>query len=309
LPFDVTLHDHYVLASQPFLVGRDGRFVGEDLAGAFAELSSAGYSPSRPRSLQEWQARSDWVLFDADRVIVPSNDMAKRLSRNIRNIGRVRLTVAAHWSRPTPPPSMRPMAAGTALRVGLLNAGLSHKGAPVDAAVAELALRRPGLVEFHLFGEVQEAPVEASLRASGVKLAGAYQASELQRLVQAAAPHVLWFPAQCPEAFSYTLSEGLEAALPIVVAGIGALPERVAGREWTWITPWDMTPAEWLQFFLAIREANFVTGKPPAVLRATNSLTAPSDTFYRGRYTEWIEAESGSTSLNAAKSVYHRLRQ
>jgi glycosyltransferase involved in cell wall biosynthesis len=307
LPFDVTLHDHYVLAPQPFLVGRAGRFVGEDLAVAFAELSSAGYSPSRPTSLQEWQARSNWVLFDADRVIVPSNDMAKRLSRNIPDIGKVRLIVAAHWSRPTSPPTTRPLAAGAPLCVGLLNAGLSHKGAPVIARVAELALRKPGLVEFQLFGEVQDTLVEASLRASGVKLTGVYQAPELQRLVRASGLHVLWFPAQCPEAFSYALSEGLEAALPIVVANIGALPERVAGREWTWTMPWDMTPAEWLQFFLAIREANFATGKPPAVLRATNSLAAPSDMFYRGCYTEWIEAELGSTSPNAAKSVYHRL--
>ena len=40
---------------------------------------------------------------------------------------------------------------------------------------------------------------------------------------------MLFFPAQVPETYAYTLSVALASGLPIVASALGALPERLAG--------------------------------------------------------------------------------
>ena len=58
---------------------------------------------------------------------------------------------------------------------------------------------------------------------------------------------------------------------------LGAFAERVAGREWSWVLPWDTKPEEWLQFFVRIRKEHFAKQAPPAVL--TDPCTAEKE-FY-----------------------------
>ena len=41
---------------------------------------------------------------------------------------------------------------------------------------------------------------------------------------------LFWFPASCPETFSFTLSEVLETGIPIIASKIGSFPERVKYR-------------------------------------------------------------------------------
>ena len=53
---------------------------------------------------------------------------------------------------------------------------------------------------------------------------------ELPSLIAAERPDVLWFPAQVPETFAYTLSSAIASGLPIVASNLGALPERLDGR-------------------------------------------------------------------------------
>jgi glycosyltransferase involved in cell wall biosynthesis len=65
---------------------------------------------------------------------------------------------------------------------------------------------------------------------------------------------VIWFPAQWPETYSYTLSAAMRAGLPIVAPDFGAFPERLSLRPFTWIEPWDRSISHWLDLFLAVRD-------------------------------------------------------
>jgi glycosyltransferase involved in cell wall biosynthesis len=87
----------------------------------------------------------------------------------------------------------------------------------------------------------------------------------LPGLLRELGAQVVWFPAQWPETFSYTLSVCLEMGIPVVAPDIGAFPERLAGRSWSWIVPWDLDTDRMLEFFMAIRQENFLTGIAPAV--------------------------------------------
>ena len=76
-------------------------------------------------------------------------------------------------------------------------------------------------------------------------------------------PHVVWFPGQCPETYSYTLTTAINAGLPIVATQIGAFPERLEGRPLTWLVDPEASPEEWLAVFAKVRGMLASQRKPP----------------------------------------------
>ena len=120
-----------------------------------------------------------------------------------------------------------------------------------------------------------------------VLVTGQYQDGDLQDLINEYVTDVIWYPAQWPETYSYTLSAGLASGLPLVVPNIGAFPERVDGRAWTWINPWDLEPEEWLAFFERIRVEHFAKRTPP---RICQTAIVPSPEFYAREYLKALDA-------------------
>jgi glycosyltransferase involved in cell wall biosynthesis len=120
------------------------------------------------------------------------------------------------------------------------------------------------------------------LRFQAVTEAGPYRNEQLPGLLREMGAHVVWFPAQWPETFSYTLSVCLELGLPVVAPDMGAFPERLAGRSWSWIVPWDQDTDRMLEFFLLIRQENFLTGKAPVV--PETDVRKAEDGFYPLQY-------------------------
>ena len=283
LPFDVTIHDYYLLSPQPHLVGADGRFVGEDLFAAAEALLEAGFAPIRPSSLEEWQRQHRWLLTDADRVIVPSNDTKRRIATAVPTRP---LVLAAHPDDGIEMPITvwAPCKGDSSLRIAVVGEINQHKGSRVILECARLAKARVDPLQFHIIGAAHNAP---ELLRAGVSVTGPFQHDHLPRLLEEWVPHLIWYPAQCPETFSYTLSEGLKTRLPIVVSDLGALPERVGGVPWVWIQPWNIDPRQWNDFFISIRARHFFANEAPPVIGATWEVT---DDFYRDRYLNWIVA-------------------
>jgi hypothetical protein len=79
---------------------------------------------------------------------------------------------------------------------------------------------------------------------------GQYAEEGLTTLIAAERPDVIWFPAQVPETYSYTLSVALAAGTAIVVSALGALAERASGHPRAVVVRWDATPAEWNEALL-----------------------------------------------------------
>jgi glycosyltransferase involved in cell wall biosynthesis len=278
-PYDVTLHDYYFLTPKVHLTDATGRFVGDE------HLDDGTGWPVT--GLAEWRARSRKFLAGAQRVLAPSRDLAERYRRYYQE---VRLRVAPHFEDPRPetvPVNPRPCAGTDRLRVVLLGYLQAHKGESVVLVCARLARERKLPIEFHVVGSF-EAPLpdDADLKVSGV-----YEPQNLPALLSAADPHLAWLPAQCPESYSYTLSEALRAGLPVLASNLGALPERLSGRPWSWVFQWDAGPEAWLDRLMEIRERHFVRGEPaPAV-------GAPPDwdvNFYRDHYLDWIAGAAAS---------------
>jgi hypothetical protein len=117
-------------------------------------------------------------------------------------------------------------------------------------------------VEFHLIGYGYRA-LKAQPHAH-LTTYGRYDDADLPQLLKWLQPDVVWFPALWPETYCYTLSACLQGGWPVAASDIGAFTERLAGRRWSWLKPWQTSAAEWLDFFNHIRARNYHTGEPPA---------------------------------------------
>jgi hypothetical protein len=65
--------------------------------------------------------------------------------------------------------------------------------------------------------------------AAPLTITGSYPDGSLDRLIALERGDVVFFPAQVPESYSYTLSAAMRSGLPIVATDLGALPERLRG--------------------------------------------------------------------------------
>jgi GT2 family glycosyltransferase/glycosyltransferase involved in cell wall biosynthesis len=238
LPYDCTLHDYYAICPQYHLVDEHGRYCGEpDATGCAACLAK------RPGQwgldIGAWRAAFGKLLRGAERLIAPSGDVAQRIGRYFPDIA------VNVWPHPEPPPPPAPRV----LRVVVLGNLSPEKGLNVAAACAQDARERRLPLTFRVLGSTTE-PVPQFPDAP-LTIHGQYEEGELARLLAAEKADVIWFPAQVPETYSYTLSVALASGLPIVASALGALPERLAQHPRAATVPWNAPAREWNAALLA----------------------------------------------------------
>ena len=230
--YDCTLHDYYAICPQYHLVTEDGRYCGEPDA-----LGCAACLARRPAQwgmdISTWRGEFGRLLRGAERVIAPSRDVAQRIARYFPDIAAIVL--------PHPEVSLSTLPRVT--RVMTLGNLSPEKGLRVVAACARDARNRAMPLSFKVLGSVTE-PI-AQWPEVPLSIHGQYAEDQLPALIQAERPDVIWFPAQVPETYSYTLSVALATKVPIVASALGAFPERLAGHPRSLIVPWNATAAQW----------------------------------------------------------------
>ena len=238
VPYDCTLHDYYAICPQYHLADAKGRYCGEpDAAGCAACLAE------RPAQwgldIGAWRATFAPFLARAARVIAPSEDVAARTRGYFPSLS------IAVWPHPEPVLSRSPAIA----RIVLLGNLSPEKGLDVVAACARDARTRRLPLAFRVLGATAK-PLPQWPEAP-LSVHGSYDDAHLVELLAAERADVLFFPAQVPETYSYTLTVALASGLPIVASAIGAFPERVAGRANVLTLPFDAPPLAWNDALLA----------------------------------------------------------
>ena len=259
--YDFTAHDYYTACPQIAMVDANNSYCGEqDVAHCTACLH--GRPSPTGESIEDWRLRHRLFLNGARNVLAPSRDTAKRLLRyfpaaNIRHAPHLDLTLDLALVQPNP----RTVHSAGNLRVFVIGAVSRIKGGETLEAISLDAARMQAPIEFHLLG-YPHLPLRQQPHAS-LTVHGAYQDADLQLLLERLQPDLIWFPARWPETYSYTLSAALEAGLPILAPNLGAFPERLAGRAWSWIYPWNTPPGECLELLLNLRERHYVNAVVP----------------------------------------------
>jgi GT2 family glycosyltransferase/2-polyprenyl-3-methyl-5-hydroxy-6-metoxy-1,4-benzoquinol methylase len=259
--YDFTAHDFYSYCPQVSLTDYTRRYCGEK--GLAQCLTCLKTTPSAAGTdIQTWRRDFRGLLMGARNVFAPSQDAARRL---VAAFPGIPLLAVSHTDLDGLPylPIRKPAALrdGRPLRVVVLGALSDIKGASVMASVALAEGQRQAGLEIHLLGYV--APEFVFPPGAHVTVHGRYEDTELLPKLAQLAPDLIWFPAQWPETYSYTLSAALQSGFPIVAPDFGAFGERLAGRNWTWLRPWNDSADQWLTFFETVRHAHFAAGSAP----------------------------------------------
>ena len=240
LPLDLTLHDHSILTGNPSLLDERGHFDPAWFAQGLAALPAGDVQVAQV--LQQLAAQ-------AERVIVPSQSLADVLAQMLPGLSTL---VRCHPERELlgPYPAVRavPITPAQPLKVLCLGMLGIEKGAYALAQTAALAAQQSLKIEFILLGacHITLPPT--------VRCLGLYQDADLPDLIAQVQPHILWLPAQCPETWSYTLSAGLYAGLPVLASDIGALPERLRERPLTQLVTHTASAQQWLAALQALQQ-------------------------------------------------------
>jgi GT2 family glycosyltransferase/glycosyltransferase involved in cell wall biosynthesis len=288
VPYDVTLHDYYFICPRINLKDDAGRYCGE----ANCRCEEVASNGNGQFDLFSWRAAHGAFLSRAARVIAPSADTAERMRRYFPW-----LKVTAAWhEQEVAPIQLRRVAEGETLKVAVLGVMALHKGFVNLRDCVDLAAETHAPVEFILIGGLNP---ETDAQPHQIVSTGWYKPEELPQLLKQHAPHLVWFPCTWPETFSYTLSACLEAGLPVAVPDIGAFAERLDGREWSWVLPWDTTPRQWLDFFLRIRRDNFRKALSPSAPQTARKVEAH---FYPDQFLS-LQAVTQTAKPNSKRTV------
>ena len=293
---DFTAHDFYPVCPQISMIGVQGSYCGEE---GLAQCHACLRRQPAPDNvgIEAWRAEHADLLLHARHVIAPSRDVLQRLAHYLPT---ARYSLVPHMEPGSqhgwPPPAPRPRAPDAPLRIAIIGALSAIKGADVLEDTALAAQRSGAPVEFHLIGYGYRA-LHTQPRAR-LTVHGRYDDADLPALLDWLQPDLVWFPAQVPESYSYTLSAALRAGLPVVAPNLGAFAERLNGRAWTWVEPWSRSADEWLAFFQQLRQQHFIPGTPPqralavrAINPGSDSLPAPAQDatdWYRGPYLDGL---------------------
>ncbi|MDY0073459.1 MAG: glycosyltransferase [Thauera sp.] len=275
--YEMMLHDYYYFCPQIHLNDAEQRYCGEPaLAGC--ETCLRARPQAGARSVADWRQRHAALLAGASRVLAPSIDCLLRYQRHFPALA---LEFAPHddFYRSPTPATPRLCHSTQPLHIVLIGALGFGKGfrilqqALLQAAARQLPLR------FTLIG-FGDGVLAESPHADFVST-GPYRDASLAGWLARLQPDLVWFPAQVPETYGYTLSSAFAAGLPVVTSDLGALAERLHQRPWSWLLPHTLSAAEWLDALLRIRNEHFLTGRAPDLPRHPLPTPAPPPTCWQ----------------------------
>lgn len=277
--YDFTAHDYFTFCRNITLTDSKNVYSHPDPLGRCA-CCEANAPSDFGTTINGWREINKKLLIGARNIIAPSVFTQKIISSFVPKLN---VRAIAHPDIKAALPSLKVNNLGNeqSLKVLIIGALSGIKGADILEDVAIAAAKQSIAVEFHLLGYAYRNLKK--LPQANLIVYGAYDEKDLPILIKKIDPHVAWFPAQAPETYSYTLSAALQAGLPVVATDIGAFPERLSGRQWSWVMPHSTSTENWLKFFIQIREENFLLKK--FLLASEKQDQAESGTeFYKNIY-------------------------
>jgi len=236
---NVHVHDYGWFCPRVVLVDGHGRYCGEpDIRGCEACVADHGRLDQDDTPVATLRARSATLLRDATRVIVPSNDTARRIERHFP---ATRVEVVPHQDdaaitvRPK-----RSAAAGRRWRVCVLGAIGVHKGYDVLLACARDAAARNLGLDYVVVGTTID---DARLLDTGrVFVTGAYEPSQAVDQVLRQDADLGFLPSIAPETWCLGLTELWLAGLYVAAFEIGAPAERIRNTGRGFLLPPHLPP-------------------------------------------------------------------
>jgi glycosyltransferase involved in cell wall biosynthesis len=269
IPYDIWVHDYAWFCPRLSFITGEGRFCGEPDAGTCEKcVAQWGQELEETISPGDLRVRSAADLRGARSVIVPSEDVARRISRYVPGVA----PIVRPWESPPGPATsvtLAPPRHHRAMRrVAVVGAIGPEKGFEVllhcarDAAVRRLKL------EFVVVGYTIHD--EDLLETGRVFITGAFKANEAEALIRAQAADLAFLPSIWPETWCYALSDAWAAGLPAAVFDIGTPPARIRAAGRGWVLPLGLPAARVNDVLLSLSAQATETRHFPATKMPTH---------------------------------------
>ncbi|MBQ0959951.1 glycosyltransferase [Ideonella sp. 4Y11] len=221
LSLRVAVHDYYSVCPRVNLINAEGRYCGDADAEACNRCLSADQMISQTGPIDAWRSRHAHLLSVADQLVVPSEDVARRM---VRLMPGLTPEVEPHEDEPPPRVSASPLVpAGQSVRVMVIGAISRIKGFDVVLGLARAARQAQLPLELSLLGYSMN---DGELASQGVRLLGRYFDNELGERIHQADPHLILVPSVWPETYCYVLSGALHSGRRVAVFDLGAQADR-----------------------------------------------------------------------------------
>ncbi len=247
IPYDVWVHDYGWFCARLSFVTGEGRFCGEaDTRQCNTCLAEWGRGIDDPVSPASLRRRSAADFRRAASVIVPSQDVARRVARHVPGL----VPVVRAWEADPPfaPPAPAPRTG--LLRIAVVGAIGLEKGAHILLACARDAADRGLDLFFTVIGYTSDD--DALLATGRVFITGEFTRAEAAALIRAQGAHMAFLPSVWPETWCYALTDIWQAGLSAAVFDIGTPAERVRAHGRGWVLPLGLPPARLNDAFLRL---------------------------------------------------------
>lgn len=239
LPYDISLHDYCLLLGKPKLTSNE-------------ELNTS----KAIKTQEHYKA----FIENANRIFSPS-----QATKHIFNkcFPHQKILWAPHPDKTTQT-SAQPAPSKKTFNILVLGGLCKEKGADLLSEVAEAMHNTHPNIKFILIGHAYKQLNK------NVNIHGRYQDHELDQLITDYQGDLIWFPAIWAETYCYTLTSALCTSLPILAPNVGAFPERLSGREWSWITDYKQSLRQHIKTIKECYEA-INDKQAPAISEALNN--------------------------------------
>jgi glycosyltransferase involved in cell wall biosynthesis len=224
VPYEVHVHDYAWFCPRLSLVGAYRRYCGEpDTHECEACIADNGRFLNETIGPEALHRRSAAFLASAHRVVVPSADTQRRMTRHFAALSPA---VVPHENDALIPPPGRPgRAPGERVRICVVGGIGVHKGYDVLLACARDAARRDLGLEFVVVGHTID---DARLMETGrVFVTGRFEPGEAVELIAAQRAHLGFVTSIWPETWCLSLGDIWRAGLRVAAFDIGAPAERI----------------------------------------------------------------------------------
>src|SRR5574343_223840 len=221
LRLHMVVHDYYAVCPRINLVNAEGRYCGQPGEADCNRCLSADELGRAAGAIEPWRERSLRLLRAAQRIVVPADDVARRLRALAPELD---IEVQPHEEEPALGVSASPLVPeGQPVRVMVIGALSRIKGFDVVLGLAREARARELPLELSLLGYSLD---DGQLAAEGVRVLGRYFDNELAERIAREDPHLILVPSVWPETYCYVLSAALLSGRRVAVFDLGAQADR-----------------------------------------------------------------------------------
>ena len=183
--------------------------------------------------IQVWRKNFKQFLLDADRVIAPSQSVVDIMQKYYPEIEveiqghKVVASIKKTFSKAF---LQEPI-----LHVAVVGAITISKGSQILYQLVGIITRDDLPIAIHLIGYTDKYRNPYRNATGSFEVLGIYDKNDLGTLLAKCKTGVVLIPSICPETYSYTTSEAMQAGYPVMCFDIGAPAERVRKAQGGWI--------------------------------------------------------------------------